>query len=111
MAESSSKPAPVRKRRSITDFDPEFGDLSPVPDIKGPKVALNRQALRLFLHFFGQPAETKTSSSRAAIDIILQHHIGDNDPMKQRGKLELNIIKLYDNTKSVIHHLCNVIIF
>ena len=88
-----------RQRLSIDSFDAALGDLSPIPDFKGPRVASNRQAVRRFLFEFQKNGVSKASAAKTTVAAVVSQHAGFASSMKEPRHLEPKLIELYDRAK------------
>ena len=87
-----------RRRLSLDEFDNCFGDLTTLPDFKGPKVPTNRQTTRMFLHYFKERGD-KDDAAQITISKVLQQHEPNPEAKIQSWQLETKLKAQYDNLK------------
>ena len=86
-----------RRRLSLDDFDAAFGDLTPIPEFKGPRVPSNRQSLRRFLYELPKSGNSKSKAAEKVITDVLDEH---NSPSHKTEKhLQTTPIQMYDDLK------------
>ena len=82
----------------MDEFDDCFGDLTALPDFKGPKVPSNRQTTRMFLHYFKE-RDDKDDAACITVGKVLQQHKLNPEVKMQSGQLEIKLKAVYDNLK------------
>ena len=61
-------------RPRVLEFSGDLGDLSPIPEFKGPKTPSNRQVLRLFLFYFMSLGYQKLDAAKSVVTEVLKKH-------------------------------------
>ena len=100
MEKSDSPTRPPKKRRRVSnnEFDERFGDLSPLPEFKGPKVPSVRQSLGMFIHHFKSPVD-KDEAVRLTIANVLKQHADNPETKLQPRYLEARLKEKYEHLK------------
>lgn len=85
-------------RPKVLEFSDDLGDLSPIPEFKGPKTPSNRQVLRLFLFYFMSLGYQKSDAAKSVVTEVLKKHT-TTAVSKTPGRLVDDILKMHKNTR------------
>ena len=86
----------MSSKKPIPDFANEFGDLSPIKEIRGPKTPSRRQVLRLFLFLLTLGNSQLEAAKAVVVDVLKKH---STHVCKDPGRLERDVMALYQETR------------
>ena len=84
-------------KNKIPEFASDFGDMSPLKELRGPKTPSNRQVLRLFLFFFSLGNTTLQAAATSVVTEVLKKHT--TSVCKKPRTLADDVLALYKEAR------------
>ena len=84
-----------RKQNDLLEFDPRFGDLSPIEEFHGPRTPSRRQVLRRFLHEVSG-GNSLIDAGNQVVKNLLEKHPTIVGQTKSSKRLREDVIALYN---------------